>query len=339
MVIALPVVAGIAMIRHHLYDVDLVLNRTLVYGALSACVIGAYAALVLGVGAIASGQGTVVAAAAAARLRARRRAAAQPPAARRQPAALRRARRAASRPSPTSAGASRRRSSPAPCCRRSSRPSRARCGCPTRRSSSRRPTASSPGAQVGEPRGLPLEIPLLAPGRGGRAAAAVAAPRRRGAVAAPTGNVLEMLARQAGVAVQAVRLHADLQRSREQLVTAREEERRRLRRDLHDGLGPTLAGDRDAARGRRLAARTSPRRCASCSPASSSRRCRRSPTSAASSTTCARPRSTSSGWSRRCASRGAASRSLRVDRRGRRALRRPAGRASRSPPTGSRRRR
>src|SRR5205807_8586794 len=37
------------------------------------------------------------------------------------------------------------------------------------------------------------------------------------------------------------RLTADLQRSRERLVTTREEERRRLRLDLHDGLGPTLA--------------------------------------------------------------------------------------------------
>jgi len=40
---------------------------------------------------------------------------------------------------------------------------------------------------------------------------------------------------------EALRLSADLQRSRERLVEAREEERRRLRRVLHDGLGPQLS--------------------------------------------------------------------------------------------------
>ena len=39
-----------------------------------------------------------------------------------------------------------------------------------------------------------------------------------------------------------VRLAADLRRSTLAAVSAREEERRRLRRDLHDGLGPTLTG-------------------------------------------------------------------------------------------------
>ncbi len=105
---------------------------------------------------------------------------------------------------------------------------------------SKQDDAFSITASYGLSQGKPLILPLVYHAETiGQLLLAERAPGD--AFTAADQRLLEDIAHQAGVAVHAVRLTTDLQHSRERLVTTREEERRRLRRDLHDGLGSTLA--------------------------------------------------------------------------------------------------
>lgn len=110
--------------------------------------------------------------------------------------------------------------------------------------------ALRPAAATGAPAGHLLALPLHHGGEPvGRLLVAARGP---GETFGPADRrLLDDLARQAGVAVRAIGLAEDLRTARRRLVTAREEERRRLRRELQGGLERTLAGLED----RLLAAR------------------------------------------------------------------------------------
>jgi signal transduction histidine kinase len=147
--LSLPVAVGVAILRHRLYDVDLLINRTLVYGGLTAGVLVIYVALVGGLAAFLHESADLWLALVATGL-------------------------AALLVHPVRAG--------------------------LQRSVNRVMYGEDP------------QDPVVRQGLRGR--------------------LREAFVPEA----------AELQRARERLVAAREEERRRLRRDLHDGLGPALAG-------------------------------------------------------------------------------------------------
>jgi signal transduction histidine kinase len=238
--ISLPTTMGIAILRYRLYDIDLVINRTLVYGALTACVVGIYVLVVGSLGALFRVRGdpfvslvaTGIVAVLFAPLRDR----------------LQRAVNRmmyGERDDPygvLSQLGERLEGTLAP---------EAALGTvvETIAQALKLPYAAISlehdgrlveAARHGFAGNDTIALPLTHQGE--PVGELVLAPRAPGEPFSATDErLLKDLARQAGVAARAVRLTADLQRSRERLVTAREEERRRLRRDLHDGLGPQLA--------------------------------------------------------------------------------------------------
>lgn len=105
------------------------------------------------------------------------------------------------------------------------------------------PDGSTVRESSGEPPALVQSMPLISHGEiVGRL---LLGP---GARAEPFGpadrKLLELLAQQVAIATENVVLTDRLQRSLERAVSTREEERRRLRRDIHDGLGPLLTAGR-----------------------------------------------------------------------------------------------
>lgn len=102
------------------------------------------------------------------------------------------------------------------------------------------PTSESLVASIGTPSGTPATIDLVV---GGATLGVLRVEVDVGHDPLGPGDrkLLEDIGSQVGALVQAVSAHRELQVSRQRLVATREEERRRLRRDLHDGLGPSLA--------------------------------------------------------------------------------------------------
>ncbi len=240
----LPLSFAVAILRYHLWDIDLILNRTLVYGALTASVIGLYVLIVAVIGALVQTPGsgpsggvlsllaTIVVALMAHpwRVRLQRGVNRLLYGDRDEPYAViaRLGRQLEGTLAPdavlpaivqTVAQALK---------------------LPYAAIAVQQDGTVKLAAAVGTPMGPPLRLPLVYQGE--TVGELHLGPRPgESAFSAADRHLLEDLARQAGVAASAVRLTAALQRSRERLVTAREEERRRLRRDLHDGLGPALA--------------------------------------------------------------------------------------------------
>jgi signal transduction histidine kinase len=236
MLFGLSTAIAVAVLRHRLYDLDVLVSRSLLYAALTGLVALGYIGVVALVGAVVRGAGGVTAslvAAGAVGLAF-------------QPVHVR-LRRAADRVVRGTSG----------------EPYAALAGLGTRLAGAIDP-AEVPQvlvdavvrelrlpyaallrgplvlAEAGTPTSLVDEMEVTHQGE--QLATLVVGARAGRATRPAERRLLRDLAQQAGATLRVTSLTAEVQRAREDLVAGREEERRRLRHELHDGVGPALAG-------------------------------------------------------------------------------------------------
>jgi signal transduction histidine kinase len=243
----IPLSIGVAMLRSHLWDIDILINRTLVYGLLTACVVAFYVLVVVGLSALLQSQGNLLISLLATGLVA---VLFQPLRQRLQLAVNRLMYGERDTPYKVISRLGQRlEATLAPdavlptMVETVTQALKLPYAAISLKQDGEDVIAASSGRASDELARLPLNYQSEHIGD------LLLAPRARGEPFSSSDQaLLADLARQAGIAVHTVRLTTDLQRltkelqhSRTHLVTAREEERRRLRRDLHDGLGSVLA--------------------------------------------------------------------------------------------------
>jgi signal transduction histidine kinase len=242
-----PISIGIAILRYQLWDIDVLINRTLVYSTLSAGIVGVYVLIVGGFGTLMQAQGSPVLSLVAAALVA---VLFQPLRQRLQRGVNRLMYGERDTPNKVISRLGQRLETtlaPDAVLPTIVETVAQALKLPYAAITLQQDGEFVPAASYGQaPKGDLVRLPLVYQNE--QIGELRLAPRAPGETFTSADRaLLNDLARQAGIAASAVRLTIDLQRlagelqhSRTQLVTTREEERRRLRRDLHDGLGPAL---------------------------------------------------------------------------------------------------
>ena len=241
--LALPAGIAVAILKYRLYEIDVIINRAVVYGVMTVCVVVGYVTVVGLAGAALSANGDLVLSLVVTAVVA---VCFQPVRARVQRFVNRLMYGERDDPYTAIAGLGRRLASslePAavlPTVVETIGQTLALQYVGLAVAGDDAPQDGATAAEYGLPGGELLVVPLV------HQSAAVGelrlGPRPGERLRERDHRLIADLAPQVAAAVHAVALSQELQLARQRIVSLREEERRRIRRDLHDGLGPALAG-------------------------------------------------------------------------------------------------